>query len=154
MLSKSSRQKHWYLLRLAKLGRRFFEVSRSSHSPPLIQDERLWAFVLRGDQEKLSFLLAVRRTRANMRSLDKGSELAGDKSADTIRGCSPWRQQRERERKAKWRGGGGEEGGARYGERKKKKENACMCVGEEERQDRTLIRLLVSLACSVGTLQD
>lgn len=29
-----------------------------------------------------------------------------------------------------------------------------MCVGEEERQDRTLIRLLVSLACSVGTLQD
>lgn len=37
-----------------------------------------------GDQEKLSFLPVVRRTRANVRLLDKGSELAGDKSADMI----------------------------------------------------------------------
>lgn len=40
--------------------------------------------------------------------------------------------------------------------REKEKERECVhvCVGEEERQDRTLIRLLVSLACGVGTLRD
>jgi len=32
--------------------------------------------ITRSDQEKLSFLPAVRRTRANVRLLDKGSELA------------------------------------------------------------------------------
>lgn len=56
------------------------------------------ARLARGDQEKLSFLPAVRRTRANVRLLDKGSELAGDKSADMIRGCSPRRQEGARER--------------------------------------------------------
>lgn len=38
------------------------------------------ARITRGDQEKLSFLPVVRRTRANVRLLDKGSELASDKS--------------------------------------------------------------------------
>lgn len=48
------------------------------------------AHVTRSDREKSSFLLAVRRTRTNVRSLDKSSELEGDKSAGTIRGYSPW----------------------------------------------------------------
>lgn len=95
---------------------------------PLIQDKRLRVVVLRDDQEKLSFLLAVRRTRANVRSLDKGFELASDKSVDTIRGCSPWRQRRERERKAKWRGGGGRV--ASEIRREKEEERECVHVCE------------------------